>query len=490
VLRSNRSIWVLAFAAIAVRLVFIVLHRIDSDEPQHLHVAWAWTQGLIQYRDVFDNHFPLLHLIFAPLVRLMPETSAVFVLMRLAIAPVAIACSWLVCRLGHPLIGRERAAFAAIVFSVLPPWLPKSVEFRNDTLWIFFWLGALTLIAGRRRPAFLLAGVAAALCLLTSVKALPLLLAHALALASQRQTVPSNAALRIAGGAAIPLAALAVFMVAHGAFDEMLHATLLFNASLPVDASRRIGGAVAFAFLAPVLARAQTPGPASHLKLFAVWYSVLLLCFWPLLTPRDFLPLVPLAALAIAATRFAPAMLFVAATLSSVWYAELWRPVDLSRQRFLDAAVHLTTRNDYVFDLKGDAVFRRRPVFQVYEAVSRALTSKGILADRGPEQIVARRSCVAIADATHIPARTRAFLNEHFVTRGAVRVCGAVTGSGTFAIAVPETYAVIARNPGRVTIDGVAYRGPRHLAAGPHTLASPDREPVTIIWSRAVRNGS
>src|SRR5688572_24986612 len=137
-----RSIWGFLAAAITVRLAFVLAHRISSDEPQHLHVAWAWSHGLVQYRDVFDNHFPLLHLIFAPLMSLMPESSAVLLIARLAIAPVALACAWLLYKLALPLLGERTAAIAAITFSVLPPWLPASVEFRNDTLWIFFWLAS------------------------------------------------------------------------------------------------------------------------------------------------------------------------------------------------------------------------------------------------------------------------------------------------------------------------------------------------------------
>src|SRR5262249_26715629 len=56
----------LVAAATLLRLGAIFRYRFDSDEPQHLHVVWAWTQGLAQYRDVFDNHMPLFHLLNVP----------------------------------------------------------------------------------------------------------------------------------------------------------------------------------------------------------------------------------------------------------------------------------------------------------------------------------------------------------------------------------------------------------------------------------------
>src|SRR4051794_23669984 len=240
-------------------------------------------------------------------MRFMPESSATFLLMRLAIAPFAIACAWLLYLIAKPILGEHKAAIAALIFSVMPPWLAKSVEFRNDTLWIFFWLAALALIFGRERPSWLGAGVMAALCLLASVKALPLLLAHALALASQRHSLSFKSIARVACGAVIPLVAAALFLQMRGAIGDMVHATLLFNASLPVHAARRIGGVLAFVVIVPAL---TLRGPReNHLTLVAIWYPIILLCFWPSLTPRDFLPLVPLASLTLASIPM-PAIVF------------------------------------------------------------------------------------------------------------------------------------------------------------------------------------
>ncbi len=490
----ERKIPLLIAACVVVRALFIVFHSIDSDEPQHLHVVWGWSRGLVQYRDLFDVHFPLLHLISVPLMYSLPESSAAFLWMRLAMLPLAVLCSWLLFVIGRPLLGTRQAAIAAVLFSVLPPWFPHSVEFRNDALWILFWLAAVALVTARREPAWLAAGIAFALCLLASVKALPLLLAHALALALLRQHVSWKALARFAGGAAIPLAITMAFFYARGALDDMVYATLLFPASMPVNAMRKIGGAVAFVAVVPLLMllgrslRNRANAPAMHAMLFALCYVIVLLCFWPIIRNRDYLPLVPLVALALASSwagRVAPATAFVAATATAVWYAEIWPPAEAVRMKFVDAAVRLTARDEYVYDLKGDAVFRRRPVFYTYETIGRELTSNGTIPDRGPEQIVARHCCVAMNDTTHIPARTRAFLNASFLEHGPLRVCGSIVRGAAFTIAVPETYAVLAGDPSRVVIDGAPYRAPRFLAAGRHTLDAAG--PVTVIWWRAAK---
>ena len=416
-----------AAGTIAVRCWLVFAHRIDSDEPQHLHVLWAWTRGLVQYRDVFDNHLPLLHLLVAPLMALVPESSAVFTIMRLAIAPFAIGSAWLLYDAARPLFGAHAAGTAALLFSVMPPWLAKSVEFRNDTLWIFFWLAALALLV-RRSP--FLAGVAMSLSLLASIKAIPLLLAHVLAGFSERRSIDRKDALQFVAGFALPLAITAVAFTSMQALDDMIREAILFNAAAPVAAVRRIGGAVFFAFAASLFSVIKPR--AQHLTLFAIWYALLLLCFWPILTPRDFLPLLPVAALAIA-TRLRTAVVVpvVAMTVISAIDMRVWRPHDPSRVQFVDAVVRTTKPGDYVYDLKGDAVFRRRPVRAIYEDVGRALTANGTLADTGPEDIARTRTCVAIRDSTHIPPRTRAYLNANFVDVGPLRVCRTAAKGGT-----------------------------------------------------------
>lgn len=483
----RREIWICIAASLVLRGWFLAAHRIDSDEPQHLHIAWAAAHGLVPYRDVFDNHLPLLHVLFAPVMALMPESSDVFLLMRLAIAPFAIGCAWLLYELVRPQYGARIAATAAVVFSVMPPWLTKSVEYRNDTLWIFFWLAALLLMS-RRKP--LLAGMALALALFASVKTVPLLLAHALAFGTERRRIALTPALRVAAGMAVPLVAAGAWMLATHALDEMLYATLFFNAAAPVHEARRIGGVVAFLFLAPsIVWRGRE---AMHTTLFALWYVLLLLCFWPILTPRDFLPLAPVAAVAVAVhlPAWRPAALVAIAMIASIVDARIWREPDRRRERFVDEVVRVTRPGDYVFDLKGDAVFRRRAVHLIYEDVGRALTANGTLPDHGPERIVESGCCAAIGDSDHIPPRTRAFLRHHFIGSGLLRFCGTRAAGDTFDIAVPQTYAVVARDPRGVTIDGAPYDGPRFLRAGRHTLTRGSNQRVTVVWWRASKEVS
>ena len=72
-----------------------VLHRnFNSDEPQHAHVIWGWTHGLVQYRDLFDNHMPLFHLLFAPLFALIGERATILFWMRFLLLPAYFVAAW------------------------------------------------------------------------------------------------------------------------------------------------------------------------------------------------------------------------------------------------------------------------------------------------------------------------------------------------------------------------------------------------------------
>src|ERR1700733_8557786 len=56
---------------LVLRIAYACRFRFDGDEAQHLHVVWGWVHGLLPYRDVFDNHGPLFHVLCAPLLAVL-----------------------------------------------------------------------------------------------------------------------------------------------------------------------------------------------------------------------------------------------------------------------------------------------------------------------------------------------------------------------------------------------------------------------------------
>src|SRR5690348_7817714 len=82
---------VLLLLLVALKVAYAPALRIDSDETQHLHVAWGWANGLLPYRDLFDNHSPLFQFLCSPLVRILGERPDIVAPMRLAVIPLYLA---------------------------------------------------------------------------------------------------------------------------------------------------------------------------------------------------------------------------------------------------------------------------------------------------------------------------------------------------------------------------------------------------------------
>src|SRR5712691_2930391 len=104
------------FAFLVALSVVNVLHRdFNSDEPQHVHIIWGWTHGLVQYRDLFDNHMPLFHLLFAPLFALFGERTSTLFWMRLTMWPEYMLSAWVTYRIATILFSRRVGLWAVIL---------------------------------------------------------------------------------------------------------------------------------------------------------------------------------------------------------------------------------------------------------------------------------------------------------------------------------------------------------------------------------------
>src|SRR5207302_2347609 len=138
----------LGFAAgpVAMRALAFPRYRFDSDEPQHLHVAWAWTAGLLQYRDVFDNHAPLFHMAAAPLLRILGERPDILLYMRAPMLVLWIIVSVVTFAIARRLYDARIAMWSVLLLNVLPPFFLKSIEFRTDNLWNGFWMVAVAVL--------------------------------------------------------------------------------------------------------------------------------------------------------------------------------------------------------------------------------------------------------------------------------------------------------------------------------------------------------
>src|SRR5438105_15602562 len=121
--RGERLIVIILAVGVGVlRAVAFFHYRFDSDEPQHLHVAWGWTQGLLQYRDFFDNHTPLFHILFSPLVAWHGERTDILDYMRFAMVPIWFVSLWCVSRIARAFFSPRAGLWAPVLIALLPWW--------------------------------------------------------------------------------------------------------------------------------------------------------------------------------------------------------------------------------------------------------------------------------------------------------------------------------------------------------------------------------
>ena len=513
----------LSGALLLLRAAYSFSHPFDSDEPQHLHIAWAWTRGLLPYRDVFDNHAPLFHLLTAPLVALIGEDPRILVFMRLAMIPAFAATLWGSYALGRRLFGARAGWWAAIVCGLSPTFFFKSVEYRTDVLWATLWVLAIVVFLGGapRRRRWFCGGLLLGACLAVSLKTVMLLTALVIAsagvlLLAARPARAFSCVLSVVGGLAVLPAAIVAYFGARGAFSDLLYCAVRHNLLPGVG---RWGYSKRLYLLLPVLALLilaarflihRLPGigvRAAFLLLLSGSQYLLLSTVWPVHTRQDLLPFYPLFTVLLAGALFAwrGRGAFVAAALVCLELALLPVLTPLAGQgtraqeRLLSEVLRLTGPADYVLDLKGQSVFRNRPFYYALETMTLERLARGLIEDRIPERCIETRTCVAPADIAGFPPRARRFLEDHYVVVGAWRVAGRILAPApedagrarSFELAIPARYAVTGEaGPPRGMLDGRSYDGPRDLAPGRHEyLPAPGDGRIAVFWEQAAERG-
>jgi len=514
----------------AIRVAYDLRLRVDTDEPQHLRVAWAWTQGLVPYRDVFDNHAPLFHLAMAPLVEGFGERADLLLGMRLAMLPLIAALLWCVRGIGRALFCDRVGTWAAALVGVMPAFLLTSLQFRADDLWAALWMAVLATAfggrfdTGRALATGVLIGLTFATSMKTSLLFAALLAAVLLSIAMDPQGTTALRARRtwLSAGACIAgigiVATVVIGLFAWlGALSELGDFVFAHNLAATSRWDHRGARLVMFivtfpaitALGAAVLRHSQTRGFARcAVLLSSLLYVTTLNGVWPIVTPQNFLPFYPvLAVFAVAALfQFMPepsrkmAVLLVSIAvvqiLLALWVAPLRKNGTRFHVGFVGDVLRLTSKTAPVMDLKGEALFRRRPFFYALEDITLERLAKGEIRDDIAERLVSSRTYVSVVDSEKFPPRARAFLLDNYVAVGRLRVAGQpfgldATGRGTFTIAIPGRYAIL--TPDGVAsgeLDGRPLDGARMLEPGPHVFRPSSPAPIlAVVWANAVERG-
>jgi hypothetical protein len=513
--KLHRAEWI-AFAALGTALIVLkgialFRYRVNSDETQHLHVAWGWTVGLVQYRDVFDNHAPLFHLLSAPLVGLLGERPDIVILMRMAMVPLSIAALASAFFIARRLYSLRIALWTVAVVAAYPPFFLKSLEYRTDNLWTALWLVAMALLVAGRR---VLAGFVLGCAICTSMKTLPLVMALIVAglvthfLIDRERSF--SALLRRAAAPACAFlvmpSIIAVFFCLQGAGRPMLYCVFDFNL-LAVRVRPVIGRVLFPVCLFLIILLAARIGGRMQRDRFLVAFLVVTFflttqSFWPILSQRDYLAVMPLLAMflvAWAAGRgqgllpvLAPAALTLIFLTSLFHYTSGFRDRASEQIAVMREVLALTRPGDCVMDLKGETVYRPRPFYYALETIARTAISRHLIADTIPEAVIAGRCHLAGADALFFPPRARAFLATHFLDLGALRASGQwIRGDGTFSVAVPGRYVIADSNGlARGLLDGSPFAGAVSMDAGNHRfIPASAGGRVACFWAEAFERG-
>ncbi|MEO8378752.1 MAG: hypothetical protein ABI779_03725 [Acidobacteriota bacterium] len=515
--RSERLLlWSAAVAALALRVLAWLHYRFDSDEQQHLHVAWGWTAGQVQYRDLFDNHTPLFHMLTAPLLALLGERADILLWMRLPMVPLFAFVLWGTFTIARQLYDARVAAWAVVLLALFPPFFLKSLEYRPDNLWNALWIAALVLLLRGRRVFWV--GFILGCALAVSVKTMLLLITLGVTgmlwwlfgIGRSHEAFsrpgpiharrPTAIVLLLSGFAIVP-AILVIYFVSAGAWDSLIYCNVTFNSGLALTRKYLwIGRAIfPFTFAAVVWAawrarRNEHPWRWALAVMVGV-FTVTLAGFWPLISPRDFLPMMSIAAIfaAAALTDARRPLLAIGATLvlfcgALYYYADRFENNADWHVTMMEQALRLTHPGERLLDYKGETIYRRRPFYYALEIVTRSQMAAGIIPDTIERDVIRTRTYAAQADGPMWPPAGRAFLLANFVNLGRLRAAGQwLQPDGSFTIAVPGPYVVLdERGLAQGTLDG-APNGIRQLQAGRHQFTG--ARGACVVWAPAFERG-
>ena len=493
----------------------------ENDELQHLHVVWSWTRGLVQYKDVFDNHAPLYHLLAGAVLRLSGAGSAAGWLLPARSLSLAVFAGLLAAayRLSQKVFGLEpgEALTAACLLGASAPFMAMAA--RPEPLWLLFFFLSLLLFSGdktgpgRAFLAGLANGAGAAVSLKTAALLLPAQLLALAALALARRSRPDwKAAPAFAAGlAAVPTAVLAYF--AHlDALRELLYYAFTYNTSgapMSVTAAKAALLAAAAAAAVPLLRLlARRAGDALFFYAATALFLGLLLAVYPVMEHQTVLPLRLLLYLAAAAGaarlfRYLPgtdgqaalAFLFCAVLAAQLFNTAALERRDAGQLAYLERVRSLAGDGGYVMDAKGESVFGRRPFYYGLELLALRRLAAGEIADDIPERLRATETKLALLWlSARFSARDLAFIRSNYLPLpapyeslyAAGREVPLSGGRGAFSVEIPAEYAVSCAGGGLPALDGRPAEPYARLEAGSHTAAAgPACGTVKLLWARA-----
>jgi len=282
------AVGVVALAALYAR--FALLASFNHDEVEHVHVGFKLAQGLLPYRDFYQNHLPAWWLVSVASVRAFPFSIDAILAGR-AVSTLSLVGCWL---LGFRVLARApggRSWLARLVYTWAVIGLAYRFELplaRPDPLMTLFGTAAICGIPARSpvsRARATLLGLLAGLAVSVSPKIGPMVLvvpavmaAHAL---RERRLAPALALPFYGVGAVLALLPTLFWLLHHDLLAAFRFDVLDLNRALSkpwlesfgfLHAPTALPGALgALAWLA--LDRRPSPRSTHGAWLLAIWFA-------------------------------------------------------------------------------------------------------------------------------------------------------------------------------------------------------------------------
>jgi len=129
-----------ACAALGVFALFLCFYRAwDADEFEHLQFTWLLSQGRTPYRDFFQHHTPVFHLMTAPVFDMIRGSGEGVMLvapfgLRVLCTLFTALTAWVVFDMTRRAAGSGTATMAVALFLSCSFVLEKGIEIRPDSL--------------------------------------------------------------------------------------------------------------------------------------------------------------------------------------------------------------------------------------------------------------------------------------------------------------------------------------------------------------------
>jgi hypothetical protein len=212
------------------------------DDMEHLHAAWLVAHGQLPYRDFVETHTPLMYLVLAPVVRLVPRGAAICDFARITATLISLGTLWMLFSLARSLRGSQAIAWPMMLLLWAGAIVPQELyELRPDLLATACSVAAFALMARSRRAAALLgAGILLGFAVQFTPKHIPLIVVFPLVLLLERNSFAAFAksAGAYALGFLVALLPMGLWLHANGLVGEMLHWAFRFNVAQEGDPDR------------------------------------------------------------------------------------------------------------------------------------------------------------------------------------------------------------------------------------------------------------